>query len=320
MKLIITIDTEEDNWDNYSPTDFTLSNIERVPGLQALFDAFGVKPTYLLTYPVASDPKSVACFRKILDSGRCEIGTHCHPWNTPPFEEETNARNSMMSNLPSDLQFRKLKSLHDTIAGNFGIEPVSFRSGRWGFNGDLAGNLCRLGYKVDTSIAPYIDWSIYHGPDYSELSPRPFRFSPDRIYQEAPDGLMWEVPATIGFLQRDFEAANRVLKFAGRPALRRLRLVGILYRLGLVNKVWLSPENSDGRTMIKLAERMRKNGYRVINMVFHSSTLKAGLTPFVKTAEDEKRFTESIREFLEYAEKSGIGSITLSGSVGLLGA
>ncbi|HXI09735.1 MAG TPA: hypothetical protein VNK06_02925, partial [Thermodesulfobacteriota bacterium] len=238
---------------------------------------------------------------------------------TPPFEEETNARNSMMSNLPSDLQFRKLKSLHDTIAGNFGVEPVSFRSGRWGFNGDLAGNLCRLGYKVDTSIAPYIDWSIYHGPDYSELSPRPFRFSPDRIFEEAPDGRMWEVPATIGFLQRDFEAANRVLKFAGRPALRRLRLIGILYRLGLVNKVWLSPENSDGRMMIKLAERMRKNGYRVINMVFHSSTLKAGLTPFVKTAEDEKRFTESIREFLEYAGKNNIGSVTLSESLRLLG-
>src|SRR3989344_4183211 len=126
MYLIITIDAEEDNWGSFSPTSYTLENIYKIPELQALFDKFNVKPAYLLTYPVATDKKAISIFKKILEHDKCEIGAHCHPWNTPPFEEETSARNSMMCNLSADLQYRKLQNLHETIKNNFGIEPVSF--------------------------------------------------------------------------------------------------------------------------------------------------------------------------------------------------
>lgn len=83
MKLIITIDTEEDNWSRYSATDNPVENIERIVPLQQLFDEFGVRPTYLVDYPVATNPKSVSVFKRILEEGKYEIGMHCHPWNTP---------------------------------------------------------------------------------------------------------------------------------------------------------------------------------------------------------------------------------------------
>src|SRR5208337_1476965 len=122
MKLVITIDTEEDNWGVFSPTGHTLKNLDRIPVLQELFDAYNVKPTYLITYPVATDTESITLLREIEKSGRCEIGMHCHPWNTPPFEEIPGDNNSMLCNLPCDLQYKKMSSLTDAIAKNFHIK------------------------------------------------------------------------------------------------------------------------------------------------------------------------------------------------------
>ncbi|HTG02435.1 MAG TPA: hypothetical protein VK654_17770, partial [Nitrospirota bacterium] len=74
MKLVITIDTEEDNWGSYDSQEYTLENIKNIPVLQELFDRFGVKPTYLITYPVAMHGGSLAILKEIKDSNRCEIG------------------------------------------------------------------------------------------------------------------------------------------------------------------------------------------------------------------------------------------------------
>jgi hypothetical protein len=169
MYLIITIDTEEDNWGDYSPTGHALENIERIPDLQQLLNEFNVKPTYLITYPVATDERAISILKGILDEGKCEIGSHCHPWNTPPFEEVNNKKNSMLCNLPIDLQFNKISFLHQTIQNNFGITPISFRAGRWGFNQEVAKNLFRLGYQIDTSITPFVDWADFHGPAFSRI-------------------------------------------------------------------------------------------------------------------------------------------------------
>jgi len=87
MKLIITIDTEEDSWNRYSRTENPCNNIEQLVPLQELIDSYNVIPTYLLTLPVVNDKRSQSILKKIVSEGKCEIGTHCHPWNTPPFTE-----------------------------------------------------------------------------------------------------------------------------------------------------------------------------------------------------------------------------------------
>jgi hypothetical protein len=318
MKLIITIDTEEDKWDDYGLKDYTVNNIDRIDVLQQLFDNFNIKPTYLVTYPVATNDRAVSLLSSILKAGKCEIGTHCHPWSTPPFEEEKNLRNSMLCNLPSDLQYKKISLLRDTIQKKFSIRPISFRCGRWGYNQDVAVNLVKLGYKVDTSIITYTDWSIYEGPDFANISPKPFRFATDDIFREVSDGHLLEIPATVGFLQQNFKRYDSVLNIIKKRSPKFLKLEGILYRAGMLNKIWLSPEVSDAKNMIDLTISMRKNNYKIINMVFHSSSLQHGLTPFVKTRDDEKRFLERIKEFLIYTSNEGIESITLSDSLRLV--
>lgn len=312
MKLIVTIDTEEDNWAPYSPTGYTVRNIERLAALQDLFMVYDVRPTYLVTYQVITHPGAAAILEALFNSEHCEIGAHCHPWSTPPFTEAPIERNSMLCNLPPALQAEKIRNLHAAIVSRLGVSPTSFRSGRWGYSQAVAATLEALGYRVDSSITAYTDWGYCDGPDYSEMSPAPFLFSPEDVYRPSPAGSMLQVPATVGYLQRDFALSNAVVNGIRRSSLRHFRLIGTLDRLGWVNKVCLSPENSTGAQMISLARRMRDNGYPLLNMFFHSSTLTAGLTPFVRDRRDEDRFLGRTREFLAFVQEEGIESITLS--------
>jgi hypothetical protein len=312
MYLAITIDVEEDNWSNYDSAP-TLSNIGKLPELQRVFDKYGVKPTYLISYPVATDKNSISILRKILDRDRCEIGAHLHTWNTPPFEEEKTVKNTMLFNLSKDLQYRKLESLHAKIAENFKMEPITFRSGRWGFDQTVAENIHRLGYKVDTSVSPYLNWESYHGPDFSNRSPMPQVLQIGKSGR--PESGILEVPATIGFLQDNYDRCNARMKAISGSALKHFRLIGILDKLKIINKVWLSPESDDAGKMIRLAESIKRNKYPILNMFFHSPSLQHGLTHFTKTKEEEKELTRRIEKFLEYKAISNIESITMSESL-----
>lgn len=311
MDLVVTIDTEEDNWANYSRADNSVENIRKVERLQRLFDQFAIKPTYLVTYPVATNPASAAILKSIMDEGKCEIGTHCHPWNTPPFEEDINEHNSMLCNLPESLAYKKLVALHQAIGTAFGISPVSFRAGRWGFGPSVARCIDKLGYRVDTSVTAYTDWTIYHGPDFSACGPEPYRFDLGEILVSRRNGQLCEIPATVGFLQPNFAFCQSVSRRFARGLYSRLHFNGILQRLRLLNKVWLSPELASGKEMIALAKRAERIGLPCLNMSFHSSSLIAGIGPFVWTTDDEGRFLEKIEKFLGFAVSAGFRSKTL---------
>jgi len=311
VKLLITIDTEEDNWAHYRTTDNPVENIECIEKLQTLFDRYGVKPTYLVSYPVATNPRSVSILNSIRKDGRCEIGSHCHPWNTPPFDEDINVYNSMLCNLPEDLQYEKLKSLHEVICENFGVSPVSFRAGRWGFDSKVARSLVRLGYRVESSVTPYCGWAAYTGPDFSAYDPQPFKFTPDSLSPQATGSLL-QIPASIGYLQQNFQRCQRLSQLLDAGLCKSFHLMGVLRRLRMLNKVWLSPESADADTMIKLAKRLRKEKYPCLNMTFHSTSLLAGLSPFVATEQEGMRFLQNIELFLKYVSSAGYESMTLA--------
>jgi hypothetical protein len=312
MKLVITIDTEEDNWGQYTPQGATLRNLQHVPALQALFDEFGAMPTYLITYPVATSKDGQSILSQIYRAGRCEIGAHCHPWNTPPFNETLSRENSWLCNLPSFLQLQKIRSLTEAIDESLGVRPLCFRAGRWGFSEEVARHLTTLGYKVDTSITPYIDWTEGNGPNFGSYSCSPFRYVKRNLSAGSSEDELLEIPATVGFLQGNASRCNRILRMTKGPILRHFRLSGILDRLSLVNKVWLTPELCDASSMIRMAEVMRRRGCPIANLSFHSTTLVAGLTPFVTSIADESVFMSKIREFLLYAREAGLEMCALT--------
>lgn len=314
MKLMIAIDTEEDNWGKYSRTDNPCHNIEQIILLQELFDSFNIIPTYLLTYPVVKDGQSQKILRHLLSEGRCEIGTHCHPWNTPPFEEELCTKNTMLTNLPYELILKKITNLHKTIIETFGITPVSFRAGRFAFNNDVAKALITLGYKIDLSITPYEDQRPYFGPDFTNCTPKPYTLSEDNIFSPRSDGRLVEFPLSTGFLQGNFNLTNSLYKFLHTKFMKRLKIAGILGRLNMLNMACLCPETCSEKKMISIAKIFMKKRFSVVNMMFHSTSLSAGYSPFAKTKIEEERIFNRIKVFLQFARDCGIEFIKVSDS------
>jgi peptidoglycan/xylan/chitin deacetylase (PgdA/CDA1 family) len=310
LYLVITIDTEEDNWGEYDRASYSVENISRLPRLQDVFDRRGIRPTYLISHPVATAAVAIDFLGRLQQDGRCEVGTHPHPWNTPPLEEHRTPHNSFISHLPATLQLRKIQTLHDTITRNFGRAPTAYRSGRWGFSDDVARNLIRLGYKVDTSISPVFDWSMYGGPDYSAESVDPFLFCLEAS-PEDPGGSLLEVPATIGFLQARGSRTARAFWRTYRLPLGG-KALGVLSRLGVLNHVCFSPETNTAAEMISLARALAHRGTTVANMFFHSPSLLEGCSPFVRTPGDATAFIERIDEVLAFAVSAGFRPVTMS--------
>ena len=202
---------------------------------------------------------------------------------------------------------RKLENLHARIVEQIGVVPVTFRAGRWGFSESVARSLHRLGYAIDTSVTPGVDWSEEHGPDYSHAPITSYRFDPSDYLTPAPSG------AAAGSSSDDRLLAGTPRVAAPDPqgaarvaAARRLRLTGLLDRTHLLNFGWLSPEPSDAASMIRIARRALRNGVRTLNLCFHSSSLLPGLSPFVRTNDELADFLQRIEDFLRFAAESGI--------------
>ncbi len=169
------LDTEEAfDWDKpftRSATDVT-SMASQVKA-HRVFERYGVVPTYLVDYPVVSQDAGRAPLLEMLRDGLCDVGTHLHPWVTPPFLEEVNNRNSYPGNLPLELEFAKLQTLTETIEDMLGLRPQVYRAGRYGV-GPRTGDLLRhLGYLVDSSVMANWDFTAQDGPDFTAISARP---------------------------------------------------------------------------------------------------------------------------------------------------
>ncbi len=132
----------------------------------------------------------------------------------------------MLCNLPSRLVLRKLTRLHQTMVINFGITPTSFRAGKWAFSQEVAKSLDTLGYTVDSSVTPLVDWWRDLGPNFSCVGPHPYHFSPDRYLDHRSTGSMLEVPTTIGYAQKtNSPFLSTVTTSLNGPMLARSRLI-----------------------------------------------------------------------------------------------
>ena len=318
-RLIISIDTEEDNWGDARSGRYPVTNIRHLLELEnEVFAPFDARITYLVTTPVATSDESVSILRKILAGGRAEIGAHCHPWNTPPFQDEelvvdsATARQTMLCALSPQVQYEKLRILRRQITDAFGAAPISFRAGRWGYSAEVAHNLVRLGFKVDSSVSPYMDWSKKYGPDFSGVPLKSFHLKVDEVFPGSYSEPLLEIPATISYLQENTALANRVYHFINRSKLKQLHLLGLLNKLKLINRVWLSPETQTTEEMITLTTRLLKNRTKLLNLVFHSPTLQIGSTPFVKTQSDRVQFFNRLRSILRFLSDNGVETMTLN--------
>ncbi len=167
--LMVVVDTEEAfDWSKpHSRAEIDVDHIRQQGRAQGLFERYGLRPTYVVDYPVATQAAGYEPLRDWMTAGRCQIGAHLHPWVNPPFDEDLSVRNTYPGNLPEPLEREKLARLTDAIETNFGRRPTIYKAGRYGIGSATGAILEQLGYEIDTSVVPRTDFRSDQGPDFS---------------------------------------------------------------------------------------------------------------------------------------------------------
>jgi peptidoglycan/xylan/chitin deacetylase (PgdA/CDA1 family) len=294
MKVLVGIDTEaDDQWSEQGRREMAVRNAERLPDLQRLFEGFSVRPSYVVTWEMATRDSSAAVLRELAAGGRCEIGTHLHPWSSPPFRPEDLAGHTYPHNLPRELLERQLAELTAVIEERIGVRPTTYRAGRNGFDGGTLPVLEKLGYSVDTSVDPLFNERRKRGMLFAGAPLDPYYPDPADVRRPG-DSKILEIPissATDPALPKLLEAAY--------TRLEPIRWRGGLKRLGL-RPVWLRPSYTPLPDAIRFADRLAREGRPCANIIFHSSEILPGGSPYTPDAASVTRFLDDLARLLEH--------------------
>ncbi len=279
--LCLTVDVEEDmpGWEITDP--IRVENVAALQRLAAKCDELGVRPTYLCTYPTVTNEGSTAILRELARRGDCELGTHLHPWNTPPFlgVPGRDGKEQTITYYQFELgpeRFRaKLENLHRAVAEVAGKPPVSFRAGRFGIDAATMRELLPLGYEVDSSVTPLEEHMGDGGPDFRNAPQFPYRPHHDDVTRIG-DLPIVEIPVSVGFTRNLPVLLQRA--FVKAPA--GLHLRGLLSRdfLRFLDFGWLYPARFEVEIMRSVADVLARLGAPVFNVFMHSSELAPGLS------------------------------------------
>jgi hypothetical protein len=316
MKFILTIDTEADN--QWKPgIDITTQNLRFIPRLQNLCVQYNIRPTFLVTSEVCADNFAKELLGGFREAQQAEIGAHLHIWTTPPFEDKNGLRyndhhHGFANELTESLLRDKIERLTREVAETFGQSPTAFRSGRYGFDNTCARILLDNGYSVDSSVTPYIDWSSERGvpggtggPDFTDKGAQHYWIS-------AGDRRLLEIPVTILptiFPFRVSDALTRMYSSLGNTLLAR----GTRKLSFGTQPVWLRPyRTTTSATLKKIVGEARKRDLEFLTMMFHSSELMPGCSPYTTDEREVEALYALLEEFFSLLHQDAVPSVTLS--------
>jgi len=295
--LLVGIDTESDNqWDAKARAAPTFENLYALPQLHSRFERHGVRPTYVVTHNVATDPRAVEMLRFVLLRGTCEIGAHHHAWETPPCSPGDVARHGYAAWLPAAQFEQQLGALTEAITSAVDERPVTYRSGRFGFAASHVAALERGGYLVESSVAPLFYEAHKGGPDFVEAPLKPYFLAYDSAVQPGSSDVL-EVPCSAAL---DRQVPQRVAwMYARAPWPYQTKRV--LRKLGIARMRWLRPSYSSLDDMKALARQLAARGEIVLNMLFHSSEAIVGGSPYNRTQGELDAFFDRLERFFDFA-------------------
>jgi len=276
QRFIVTVDTEEEfDWGKpLARTGHGLNHVPELAKFQQFCEEFGVVPIYLIDYPVACDPAVVEALGAAVRAGRAEVGVQLHPWVSPPHDEAVNNHNSYAGNLAPELEAAKFAQLHAAITAAFGKAPLIYRAGRYGIGPATAAILAKNGMAIDTSVRARFDYSTGGGPNFRDHPVTPY-------WIDQSSGLL-ELPLTTvywGILRRQGPWLYPHMWRA--PQLR-----GLLARAGMLERIPLTPEGVSTAEAIKGIDIAIDDGLPFLVFSFHSPSLAAGYTPYVRSEAD----------------------------------
>jgi hypothetical protein len=297
--LLVAIDTEGDNqWDLDARLNQRFENIYALGRLHDFFARHGVRPTYVITHPVATDPRSAEVLAGLLARGDCEIGAHHHAWETPPCTEADVRRHPYALSLPLDQFDAQLANLTSAITTAVGTRPISYRSGRFGFSASHVSSLEQQGYLIDSSVAPLFYEAHKQGPDFVGAPLTPYFLSYDDATRPGSSQVM-ELPISAALNRRVPAFVERL--YARAPFNYHVKRALRLARIAHVR--WLRPSYSSAADMCSLGRQLVDRGAPILNLLFHSSEVIVGGSPYNKTQGELDAFYDRLGTFLTYATR-----------------
>ncbi len=295
-RSLLTIDTEEEfDWSKpFSATEHRLDHIPRLRKFQQFCEGIDVTPVYMIDWPIAQSPVAAEIIGDAVSAGRAEVGIQLHPWVNPPHEEVVEERTSFAGNLPVELEREKILRLRNAVQDNFGTTPQIYRAGRYGFGPNTADLLRNAGVPLDTSFRPGFDYSSGYGSDYRAYPLEPFWLDDERK--------LLELPITTVFWG--------MLRKQGRwlfPAISRFaRLSGVMARIGMLERIPLTPEGVTVDEAIRGLDMALDDGLPLFVLSFHSPSLVPGNTPYVRSEDDLDRLYDWWRAVYAYLDTHDI--------------
>lgn len=285
-RLITMVDAEEAfDWSRpFSRDARDVSSMRHQHLAHRVFERHGVVPVYLTDYPVVTQDDGRAPLREMLRGGHCDIGAQLHPWVTPPFTEAVHAENSFAGNLPVRTELAKARTLTEALGAAFGQHPLIYRTGRFGVGPRTADILKHLGYAADSSVAACWPPAMARNDAESWTSGRaPYWVDRERT--------LMEIPVTAALIGRlDGPLGRRLAPLLFHPRAEHLRLPGLAARLGLLERIRLTPEGMTLEEAKRLTRALHAAGQRVFVLTYHSPSLVPGNTPYVRTLAERDAF------------------------------
>jgi hypothetical protein len=305
-----TLDTEPDNlWEPFSGLRF--EHFVRLYDFHQVLTACGAKPVYLTTSEVAESPEAARVLARILATGRAELGAHFHTWTRKwPFEVPplgVPPLQAMAHQLGQPLEERMLRFTCDTLRRVFGVQPRSYRGGRWSFNQDTVRSLLNTGIVIDSTVTPGRTWQdashpLLDGPDFRESPRHPFYHRNDSDGPNVGTEEVLEVPVGAGFVSPGWFGAGNGLVARAR---RRLNV-----HLGRPQGwLWLRPSSMSRPQLRACMETMRRDNVKVwVSMIHTSEIIPCSKLP---TETEVKAFVQRCQQLIEDAVAMGATCATL---------
>ncbi|GGA06154.1 polysaccharide deacetylase family protein [Blastomonas marina] len=304
--FLVTVDVEEDfDWTQPLARENTaVDSVVRLRKFQTFCEGAGVIPCYLVDYPVANSSIAQDILGGAFRRRKADVGLQLHPWVTPPHDEEVNCRNSFAGNLPPALERAKIATLAKTVRARFGVDAKIYRAGRYGIGPNTIALLGEEGIAIDSSVRAYHDYHAEDGPDFSTRDSSPAWVGRDVRILELPLTTVF-----TGLLRRH---GPKLYRRSGRVAALR----GAAARLGLLNRVPLTPEGVSIDEAKAAIDHALGDGLPILNFAFHSPSLVPGNTPYVRDNDDLDAFYDWWREILAHLDQRGVRATDIGDIMG----
>ncbi len=291
LYVSIVIDTEEEGlFSGRFPRKVTVDNVAQLPKLAPLSEECGIPLTLVCAHPVFMDVKACNVLELMRKKYNAEIGAHLHYWSTPPYNEQEQSEDIMLSyveakNVPKYELSKKLHALLIAAENFCGHRISTFRMGRWDMSKEIWSILAENGIKVDSSIRP---WQYPKNWRDHFLAPtQPYAVNvADKTIIEIPDTSVPLFPVNPK-ISKALYSAPSFLKHSWHRSIVMLP----------------SPVHHNLAYMKAAALIMLARGDRVLNLTWHSTEIVAGATPHLPNQASVDKVIKRAKDFLNWLTK-----------------